>query len=121
MHLHTQYIFITECVRCVHYNDTLLTTSGKILHQIKNKKLVLAGDGCCDSHGKCAKYCTYSLIEQDDKYLIVPMEIVDKGEVHFYNLPIWKERHLSFLSSHVKIEEVITDASTSVKKLLCKN
>ena len=82
----------------------------------------MAGDGRCDSPGKCAKYCTYSLIEQEEN-LIVHMEIVDKREVHLQSPNMEREallRALSFLSTRVKIVEVITDASTSVKKLLCK-
>ena len=84
---------------------------------------MLAGDGRCDSPGKYAKYCTYSLIEQDNN-LIVHMEILDKREVRLQSPNMEREallRSLSYLSEHVNIEEVITDASTSVTKLLCKS
>ena len=47
------------------------------MHEVKDKEFVLAGDGRCDSPGKCAKYCTFSLIEQDNN-LIVHMETLDK-------------------------------------------
>ena len=84
---------------------------------------MLAGDGCSDSPGKCAKYCTYSLIEQDNN-LIVYMEILDKRKVRLQSPNMEREallRSLSYLSEYVNIEEVITDAFNSVTKLLCKS
>ena len=89
---------------------------------LKDKKLVLAGDGRCDSPGKCAKYCSYSLVEQENN-VIVHMEIMDKRQVSLRSPNMEREalrRSLAFLSDRVDIAEVITDASTSVKKLLCK-
>ena len=93
-----------------------------MLNKLKDKQLILAGDGRCDSPGKCAKYCTYSLVDQGED-LIVHMEIVDKRLVSLQSPNMEREalrQALLFLSSHVKIAEVITDTSTSVKKLLCK-
>lgn len=43
-------------------------------------KDVLLGDGCMDSPGHCAKYCTYSMMENDRKKIIA-IETLDKREV----------------------------------------
>lgn len=40
----------------------------------------LKGDGCMDSPGHCAKYCTYSMMENDRKKIIA-IETLDKREV----------------------------------------
>ena len=50
------------------------------------------------------------------------MEILDKREVRLQSPNMEREallRSLSYVSEYVNIEEVITDASTSVTKLLC--
>ena len=60
------------------------------MHEVKDKKLVLAGDRHCDSPGKCAKYRTYSLTEQDNN-LIVHMEILDKREVRLQSSNMERE------------------------------
>ena len=41
---------------------------------------MVSGDGRCDSPGKCAKFCTYSLMETT-KNTIVHCETIDKREV----------------------------------------
>ena len=58
-----------------------------MLNGLKDKQLILAGDGCCDFPGKCAKYYTYLLVEEGDD-LIVHMEIMDKRLVSLQ----WKEK-----------------------------
>ena len=55
---------------------------------------MLAGDGHCDSPGECAKYCTYSLTEQDDN-VIVHMEIVNKREVQSHAVSQHGERGIA--------------------------
>lgn len=52
----------------------------QVLSKFKETSVVLAGDGRCDSPGKSAKFCTYSMIEKD-KHLILHFEVVDKREV----------------------------------------
>ena len=42
--------------------------------------IVVSGDGRCDSPEKCAKFCTYTLMEST-KNLILHSETVDKREV----------------------------------------
>lgn len=51
-----------------------------MLSEYNDKSVVLHGDGRCDSPGKSAKYCTYSLMDsENDKILYV--ETADKREV----------------------------------------
>lgn len=76
------------------------------MNKYKDKRLILAGDGRCDSPGKCAKYCTYSLIEKD-KNLIIHMEVVDKRHVGLKSPNMEREglvRSLTYLLDHVKID-----------------
>ena len=94
----------------------------KILISLKNINVVIAGDGRCDFPGKSAKFCTYSMIEKD-KNLILHFEVVDKREVGLKSPNMEREgliRALNFLKQHITIEELITDASTSVHKTLCQ-
>ena len=51
----------------------------QLLDEVKNKD-VLSGNSRCDSHGKSAKYCTYSIVEINICY-ILHAEAVDKREV----------------------------------------
>ena len=76
---------------------------------MKDTQLILAGDGRCDSPGKCAKFCTYSFIEQENK-LIVHTEVIDKREVKLKSPNMENERMvrlLDFLLQHVTVGEVI--------------
>jgi len=79
---------------------------------------VVAGDGRCDLPGSSAKYCTYVILETE-KSLIIHAETIDKREVHLKSPNVEREgllRSLAFLRDKVTIEEVITDASSSVIK-----
>ena len=62
----------------------------QVLSKFKETSVVLAGDGRCDSPGKSAKFCTYSVIEKD-KHLILHFEIVDKREVSLKSLNMKRE------------------------------
>lgn len=92
----------------------------QVLSKFKETSVVLAGDGRCDSPGKSAKFCTYSMIEKD-KNLILHFEVMDKREVSLKSPNMEREamvRALNFLMQHLTIKELITDASTSVHKTL---
>ena len=41
---------------------------------------MVSGDGRCDSPGKCAKFCTYTLMETTQN-TIIHCETIDKREV----------------------------------------
>ena len=89
---------------------------------MKNKDVILSGDGKCDSPGKSAKYCTYSLMDIDTGY-ILHTETVDKREVALQSPNMEKEafvRSLQFLLTHISCKEIITDASTSIRREMGK-
>ena len=48
----------------------VLFLQSKIVGKYKTKDLVLCGDGRCDSPGKSAKFCTYSLMESDTNVIL---------------------------------------------------
>ena len=52
--------------------------------------LVIAGDGRCDSPGSIAKYCTYSLMENETGQTL-HVETVDKREVDLQSPNIERE------------------------------
>jgi len=91
------------------------------IEQYKNTGLVLAGDGRCDSPGKIAKFCTYSVMVSDTNH-ILHFENADKREVALRSPNMEREgmRHcLEFLlAKGLTVEELITDASSAVAKML---
>jgi len=95
----------------------------KIIEEYRGKTVALAGDGRCDSPGSSAKYCTYSLLDIDTD-TIVHMEILDKREVALQSPNMEKEsvvRAINHLhDNHIVIKELVTDASSSVRKMLGK-
>ena len=89
--------------------------------QYKDKPLVLSGDGRCDSPGQSAKFCTYSLMDIESK-VIVHTESIDKREVGLRSPNMEKEgfvRSLQYLLPKIECKEIITDASSSIRKYLC--
>ena len=89
---------------------------------MKNKDIILSGDGRCDSPGMSAKYCTYSLMDINTGY-ILHSETVDKREVALQSPNMEKEafvRSLQSLQTHISCTEIITDASTSIRKEMDK-
>lgn len=82
--------------------------------------IVVSGDGRCDSPGKCAKFCTYTLMETS-KNTIIHSETVDKREVQNKSPNVEREavsRALGLLKDKINIVEITTDCSTSVTKML---
>ena len=94
------------------------TLQDKLLSEYNDKSVVLRGDGRCDSPGKSAKYCTYSLMDsENDKILYV--ETVDKHKVGLKSPNMEREafkRSMQYLTNKkgIKISEIVTDASTAV-------
>ena len=88
-----------------------------MLSEYKDKSPVLCGDEHCDSPGKSAKYCTYSLMESESNK-ILHIETTDKRKVNLKSPNKEREafkRSMEYLISRgIKITEVVTDASTAV-------
>lgn len=99
----------------------LYYTQAKLLDKYKLNNLILSGDRRCDSPGKSAKFCTYSMMEATDNQILHFVN-VDKREVGLQSPNMEREgmvRCLNFLlSTGMKISEVVTDSSTSVAKTL---
>ena len=90
------------------------------LQEFEREEVVVSGDGRCDSPGKCAKFCTYTLMELT-KNLILHSETVDKREVQNKSRSMEREaidRALEVLKEKVNVVEVTTDSSTSVTKMM---
>ena len=89
--------------------------------KFKSNDLVLSGDGRCDSPGKSAKFCTFSMMETTHNQ-ILHFENLDKCEIGLQSPNMEREgmvHCLNFLiSGGMKITEVVTDSSTSVAKTL---
>ena len=82
--------------------------------------MTVSGDGRCDSPGKCAKFCTYTLMERSSN-TIVHSETVDKSEVQYKSPNMEREavhRSLTYLKDKINIAEITTDSSTAVTKML---
>jgi len=90
------------------------------LQEFEREEVVVSGDRRCDSPGKCAKFCTYTLMEPT-KNLILHSETVDKREVQNKSPNMEREaidRALEVLKERVNVVEVTTDSSTSVTKMM---
>ena len=82
----------------------------------------MLGDGQCNSPGKSAKYCIYSLMDINTGN-ILHSETIDKRKVTLQSPNMEREtfvRSLQFLQTQISYNEVITDASTSVRKEMDK-
>ena len=85
-----------------------------MLSEYNDKSVVLRWDGRCDSPGKSAKYCTYSLMDsENDKILYV--ETVDKREVGLKS-----NFSMQYLTNKkgIKISETVTDAHIYCRYIL---
>lgn len=81
---------------------------------------MVGGDGQCDSPGFNAKNLCYFMVEVNTNY-IIDIEILDKRHVGLTSTNMEKEavkRGLQKLAQDIKVVELVTDASTSVKALL---
>ena len=91
----------------------------EILSEFEGKEIVVGGDGQCDSPGFNAKNLCYFFIEIDSNYIL---DIEMLRHVGLISTNMEREavkRGLTNLSEdQVKVVELVTDASTSVKTLL---
>ena len=80
------------------------------------------GNGQCDSPGFTAKNLSYFLMEMTIGY-IIDLEVLDKREVELKSVNMDKkalENILQRIKSVLNVVEVVTDASSSVKKMMSK-
>lgn len=94
--------------------QTFWSDMKKVIHDIiKEKKVVLSGDGRNDSLGFCAEHCVYSLMESITK-VIVDLEVKEKRETSTVMEVAALKCLLEQLIQTISIEELTTDASSSV-------
>lgn len=87
-----------------------------------NNAMVVCRDGQCDSPGYIAKNLCYFLMELVSGY-ILQVEVRDKRHVGLISSNIEKQAlqiSLQRLQQSLNIVEVVTDASSSIKKLIRK-
>ena len=93
-----------------------------ILSLISNLQVIVSGDGQSDSPGHSAKYLTYFVMLSDDlEDFIVHLECIDKREVGGKSPCMEKEalkRAVQKLKDLIKLKEVVTDASSSIIKMM---
>lgn len=95
----------------------------QLLEEFKNVEVVVCGDGQCDSPGHIAKNLCYFLMELVSDY-ILEVEVRDERHVGLASTNMERQaiqNALQRLRSSINIVEVVTDASTSIKKMIADN
>ena len=93
---------------------------GQLMEEFRGQEVVCSGDGQCDSPGFSAKNLCYFIMEVTSKY-ILEVQIVDKRHVGLVSSNMEVEglkKSLKKLQEDLNVVELVTDASSSVKKLL---
>ena len=92
------------------------------MQSIGNLEVIVSGDGHSDSPGHSAKYLTYFFMLTDAMQdYIVHLECLDKREVGVKSPCMEKEalkRAIQKLTNIVNLREVVTDASSSIIKMM---
>ncbi len=92
----------------------------ELLSEFAGTEVVVGGDGQCDSPGLSAKNICYFLMEITSNY-ILEIEVRDKRHVGLSSTNMEKEalrNALRRLSNVLKVVELATDASSSIKTLI---
>lgn len=88
--------------------------------EFSGQSIIIGGDGQCDSPGFNAKNLCYFLVEVNSNY-ILHVEVLDKRHVGLVSVNMEREaikRSLKKLQEDVHVVEFVTDASSSIKKLI---
>eukprot|EP00112_Aurelia_sp_Birch-Aquarium-sp1_P008140 Seg1893.7 transcript_id=Seg1893.7/GoldUCD/mRNA.D3Y31 product="hypothetical protein" protein_id=Seg1893.7/GoldUCD/D3Y31 len=96
------------------------TMKSVVMEVLDKNAMCLSGDGRNDSPGHSARFCTYVLMEHFTK-LIVDFQVTDKRETKGIstNMEVHALKKLLLkLKDTMNIVELVTDASTSVAKLV---
>ncbi len=94
----------------------------QLVDEFAGQDLIVAGDGQCDSRGFNAKNLCYFLAEVNSNY-ILHVDVLDKHHVSLLSTNMEREglkESLRKLKENLNVVELVTDASTSIKKLLGK-
>ena len=94
-----------------------------LVREFPGKEVVVCADGLCDSPGHTAKNLCYFLMELVSGYFL-ETEVRDKQHVGLASSNMEKQalqNALQRLQASLNIVEVVTDASSTIKKLLGKH
>ena len=94
----------------------------ELIKEFAGEKVVVGGDGQCDSPGFTAKNLCYFVMELTSEY-ILEVEVRDKGHVGLASTNMEKvalQNALTRLKRVLDVVEVATDVSASIKKLVGK-
>ena len=94
----------------------------QILKEFLDKEVIVCGDGQCDSPGHTAKNLCYFLMELVSGY-ILEVEVNDKRHVNLVSVNMEKNAlrsALQRLRGILNVVEIVTDASSTIKKLIGK-
>ena len=92
----------------------------RMFSAIATKPVVVAGDGQMDSPGFSAKNCTYILMHADLDY-VLHVDLIDVCHSQLKSSVMEKvgcERALDSLMKKLVVEELVTDASSQLIKML---
>ena len=95
----------------------------KVYSSIGYEPVVVAGDGQMDSPGHCAKYCAYTLMHEQYKY-ILNMDLVDVREAEGKSACMEKlgcKRALNKLKKDLNVAELVTDANSQIIKMIAED
>ena len=113
--------FRLQCVYLIPaVNEWWCWTRDQLLNELSGEDIVIGGDGQCDSPGFNAKNLCYFMVDVKTNY-IIDIQIVDKRQVGLVSTNMEREavrRGLESLRPKIKVVELVTDASSSVKTLL---
>ena len=109
-----QRLYLIPCI-----NEWWNWQRDQLLEEFKNVEVVVCGDGQCDSLGHTAKNLCYFLMELVSDY-ILEVEVRDKRHVGLASTNMKRQalqNAIQRLCASIKIVEVVTDASTSIKMI----
>jgi solute carrier family 8 (sodium/calcium exchanger) len=92
---------------------------GQLIDEFRGKEVLVSGDGQCDSPGFNNKNLCYFIVEVSSDY-IIHVEIADNRQVGLVsnNMEKGLKKSLKKLQEDLNVVELVTDASSSIKKLL---
>ena len=92
----------------------------KIFSSLGTQPVVVAGDGQMDSPGFSAKNCVYTLMHEELDY-VLHVEVVDVRHAQMKSVVMEKvgcEWAMDFLMQKLSVQELVTDASSQLIKML---
>jgi len=112
------YVLPLYLIPCI--NEWWNWQRDQLLEEFRGTEVVVCGDGQCDSPGHTVKNLCYFLMELVSDY-ILEVEVRDKRHVGLASTNMERQalqNALQRLCSSINVVEIVTDASTSIKKMI---